>query len=228
MAEPMDMGTMNRVIETITTNEEEEKEEINGDVEKETQPLPDIVDVVSQKEACARCGETRKRPCSPIEPEERELNLLEDVDCDSICATVSQLIKSHVHRAAGGCRTIREDLVIWTDFDYGLIKKSAGVREEVVPWKTEGQGYKGSYSMRVTSNRKYGLSPAMQTLVFESQGIIKQMGMNLITIKNEFKQADGTDWPGVDGENSTMKVVVMRYDKIMGLCKKNLKLNTAL
>ena len=65
----------------------------------------------------------------------------------------------------------------------------------------------------------------MQTLVFESQGIIKQMGMNLITIKNEFKQEDGTDWPGVDGE---IKVVIMRYEDIMGICKKNLKLNTAL
>ena len=222
------MGTMNRVIETISTNEEEEKEEINGDVEKETQPLPDIVDVVSQKEACARCGETRKRPCSPIEPE-RELNLIEDIDCDSICATVSQLIKSHLHRAAGGCRHIQDDIVIWMDFDYSLIKKSRGVREEVVPWKTDGQGYKGSYSMRVTRDGwKYGLAPAMQTLVFESQHIIKQLGLNLITIKNDFKQTDGTDWPGVEGENSTMKIVVMRYDKIIGPCKKNLKLNTTL
>ena len=65
MAEPMDMGTMNRVIETISTNEEEEKEEINGDVEKETQPLPDRVDVVSQKEACARYGKTRRRQTIP-------------------------------------------------------------------------------------------------------------------------------------------------------------------
>ena len=99
---------------------------------------------------------TGMRPPSPVEPSlgdavvlpaedltERDpwvpLNVMEDVCSTSIVPVVDQLIKSHLHRAAGACRWLEKDIVIWTNMELSKIKKSFGVAKDIVPWeKPEG------------------------------------------------------------------------------------------
>ena len=107
------------------------------------------------------------RPPSPVEPSLADvvvlpaedlatrdpwvpLNIMEDVCSTSIVPVVYQLIKSHLHRAAGACRWLDKDVVVWTSCELSKIKKSFGVLKDIVPWEKPEGGCKGSYSLFTT------------------------------------------------------------------------------
>ena len=183
---------------------------------------------------------TGMRPPSPVEPSlgdavvlpaedltERDpwvpLNVMEDVCSTSITGCVDQLIKSHLHRAAGACRWLEKDIVIWTNMELSKIKKSFGVAKDLVPWEKPEGGCKGSYSLFTTptdaksgwggsQNLQYwGLAPAMQTLVFDDDTILRQLGCYMEEAENPFLQEDKKPWPGAD---ETIVFLAMKYEWI--------------
>ena len=180
------------------------------------------------------------RPPSPVEPSLEDvvvlpaedlatrdpwvpLKIMEDVCSTSIVPVVDQLIKSHLHRAAGACRWLEKDVVVWTSCELSKIKKSFGVLKDIVPWEKPGGGCKGSYSLFTTptdaksgwggsQNLKYwGLAPAMQTLVFEDDTILRELGCYMEEVENPFLQENKQPLTGV---GNTIKYVAMKYDWI--------------
>ena len=169
------------------------------------------------------------RPSSPIEVsvEEvddvegeidwKELNIVEDISHYCIVPTVDQLIKSHLHKAAGACRWLERDVIIWTDFELKKIKKSYGVVRDSVPWMhpTSGES-KGNYTlfshMVGSSDSSYwGLAPALQTIEFESDSCLKELGCHLEKMETPFVQQDKKPWPLTQ---TLMSCVVMRHERI--------------
>ena len=169
------------------------------------------------------------RPGSPIEGP-RQLNVMEDVDSTSIVPVVEQLIKSHIHKAAGACRWLEKDVVIWTDFSYQKFKKSFGVQEDLVPWQKPEGGIKGSYSLRTTPSEEssgwggslhlnyWGLAPALQSIRFEDDAILRQYGLNLGEMVNPFTKENKEPWPET---GARLSYVVMKYQEISEEPKKS-------
>ena len=104
---------------------------------RRTSKMPDV----SKGKNCSHCHtascthEAETRPASPVEPThpmlERDpwtrLNIMEDVNGTSLVPTVDQLICSHVHKTSGAVRSLKKDVIIWTDFPYKKAKESYGV-----------------------------------------------------------------------------------------------------
>lgn len=170
-----------------------------------------------------------RRPRSPIEGP-RQLNVMEDVDSISIVPVVEQLVKSHIHRAAGACRWLEKDVVIWMNFSYKKFKKSFGVQEDLVPWEKAEGGCKGSYSLRTTPSTQrsgwggslnldyWGLAPALQSIIFEDDSILSQAGLTLGEMVNPFTQENKEPWPET---GSKLSYVVMKYSEISEEPKKS-------
>ena len=160
----------------------------------------------------------------------RQLNVMEDVDSTSIVPVVEQLVKSHIHKAAGACRWLEKDVVIWTDFSYQKFKKSFGVQEDLVPWQKPEGGIKGSYSLRTTPSAEssgwggslnlnyWGLAPALQSIIFEDDAILRQYGLTLGEMVNPFTQENKEPWPET---GSKLSYVVMKYQEISEEPKKS-------
>lgn len=181
-----------------------------------------VVEVIEEEEE-----EPSVRPtlCGQCDPPETwcQLSLAGDIDCASIVPTLMQLIKSHIHRAAGACRWLEKDINIWVDFPITKFKKSFGVAKETVPWLNKAGAVDGSYNLHTTpavhasgwggSHLEYwGLAPAMQSIGFESSDILQLYGIFLEEReKVPFVQADKEPW---ENSERKMKVLVMKYDKI--------------
>ena len=156
--------------------------------------------------------------------DEENLNILGYVRTRSLGSTVDQLIRSHLFRASGACRWLEKDIVIWVDFELSKIKQSFGVNKEEVPWQMPGSTkYKGNYSCLTTPSTfrsgwgrseqldYWGLSPAMQTIVFENDSRLKEVGCYLEDGTNPFLQEDKLPWPGAEVK---LRRLVMRYECI--------------
>ena len=175
---------------------------------------------------------TEARPSSPVEiPVEdvedvdddeggydwRELNIVEDISHFCIVPTVDQLIKSHMHKAAGACRWLERDVIIWTDFELKKIKKSYRVDKEVVPWMhpTSGES-KGTYTLfghKIGSSESsfWGLAPALQTIEFESDSCLKELGCHLEKMETPFVKLDKKPWASTQ---TLISCVVMKHAQI--------------
>ena len=202
--------------------------------------MPDVVKINQGEFPPTTKEPTGIRPPSPVEPSlgeavvlpaedltERDpwvpLNVMEDVDTDSIVRVVDQLIKSHLHRAAGACRWLEKDIVVWTNMELGRIKKSFGVEKDLVPWEKPQGGVKGNYSLFTTPTdaksgwggsvhlQYWGLAPAMQTLRFDDDQILRQLGCYMEEMENPFMQEDKKPWPGAD---ETICYIAMKHEWI--------------
>lgn len=180
----------------------------------DTQPLPE-----GTSEA------PNNTPDASEEDDWRQLSIMGDVDMESVVPTIEQLIKSHIHRAAGACRYLEKDLTIWIDFPIQNFKKSHRVIKEVIPWQTPEpeSRYDGNYSCHTTpalvpsgwgghqAEDYWGLAPAMQMLKFEDDAIFRLMG---ITIKEyphiPFLKQNKEPWE----DDRKMKSLIMEYEKI--------------
>lgn len=139
-------------------------------------------------------------------------NYLEDIAQHSYCESVLQLLASHLHRASGACRGLRQDIVLWSSLSYSKIKTCEDMTSDNVPWLDFDGAEKGSYSlMRTTSNQCWGIAPAFQKLCFSSSTNLQELGLELLYQPSPF------NIPGDEpGQEQLIKVLIMRYDQICG------------
>ena len=139
----------------------------------------------------------------------RRITPLEDVAPYSINQSVDQLIASHLHRAAGACRWLGRDIIVWTEVPYTEVKASGRTHSDEVPWQKMDGTRKGKYSLLVTAEHQYwGLSPAFQKLWMCSDGSLNQLGLKLSEQKNPFVADDEV------GGAKTIRVLTMQYSQI--------------
>ena len=201
---------------------------------KRTSKMPDVSKGNCSHENCSHkhttsCTEdvdpheADTRPTSPVEPThpmlERDpwtrLNIMEDVNGTSIVPTVDQLICSHVHKTSGAVRSLKKDVIIWTDFPYKKAKESFGVIKCIVPWEDTDGETSGSYTFFNVATSPtlpyWGIAPTMGTIQFESDNVMKELGCYFGTMPNPFTQQDRQLWTGA---NATVQYMALSYERI--------------
>ena len=143
------------------------------------------------------------------------MNILEEVNATSIVPTVDQLICSHVHKASGAVRSLKKDVIIWTDFPYKKAKESYGVVKVIVPWEYPDGETSGSYTFFNVATSPalpyWGIAPAMGKIQFESDNVMKELGCYFGTMPNPFTQQDRQMWTGT---NVTVQYMALSYERI--------------
>jgi len=136
-------------------------------------------------------------------------NYMDDVAPYTIVPTVNQLIASHLHRAAGACRWLGRDVIIWTEVPYTTIKGSKVASSDEIPWQKEDGTRKGKYSVLLTPGHLYwGLSPPVQKLWFNSDRCLRELGLKMEEKPNPFVPVEEYS------EDNKIQVLVMKYPLI--------------
>ena len=140
---------------------------------------------------------------------------MEDVNGTSIVPTVDQLICSDVDKASGAVRSLKKDVIIWTDFSYQTAKESYGVTKLIVPWEDVDGETSGSYTFFNVATSPalpyWGIAPAMGKIEFEGDSVMKELGCYFGTMATPFTRQNLQMWPGTC---ETVWDIVMSNDKI--------------
>ena len=139
------------------------------------------------------------------------VNYLEDIAQHSYCESVLQLLASHLHRASGACRSLKQDIVLWSSLSFTKIKTCENMTSDNVPWLDFDGAEKGSYTlMRTASNQCWGIAPAFQKLCFSSSTNLQELGLELLYQPSPFSNVEEPC------NEHLIKVLIMRYEKISG------------
>ena len=125
-----------------------------------------------------------------------------DANEDSIMEVALQLMSSHLYSVAGAMRFLGCSFLVWTDFSRDLIKEDSRTKKAQTYRVNElGMLEEKTYHYLMQGETKFGLSPAFQKFVFESDENISRFGLQM---KEEF-----TMWAG-----ETVKYLVFDHSKI--------------